>query len=592
MRILSIRSFLFIMIALMLSAAICSCSREEEPEEQKEELEDKKVEDWENEDINGDATMESGPMRFFIGSVGEVTRSSTTYAGVCNLLEDDLVAVGITRSGESEDVKLYKVLSTGYLEYAGSGEPFLWKSQNEQVSIRAWSYGSSIQTSNTLTPPESYDYSLETDQQTNGYNELLYCKAMNKKCSDGTITFTFYHQLARVVFNVTHERTGTLSVNSSSIGNTTSFPITARFSVPTGSSNYGTWVTKTTYNSITPKTETTQSGFQKTYSAVIFPKKYTQNTQLFSLTSNSLNYTYEISDADGQDLLVGNQYNYTIQVRDGLFRRNPLWYVAPYNMLTSTTMATSDNAGNYFNWSTAMNYFAAQSTSYSTYKTAGKTIGGVKYHLPVAGEWKSIMPCTVNTDGSFNNFVSSSSRSAYKSAFNTAIFGCNATTKEGISESSFFVYASETERHAIRFLGTNYCSAWKYEWLGEGISDSPLYLRISATIIEKVANSSSAASAWYNNNWSSIFWGNNESIGATQRQFYSRGYTLTNNLSNGFSTVPDVGPYNNLVNTSATLESTNTWMWALLIEGITSNRIGMYECDTRLGRTIRLFKDN
>ena len=274
MRILVKRTFLFVIAALQLSATICSCSREDDPEEQREEQEDKKVEDWENVDMSGDAIMESAPMRFFVGNNEGETRSTTTYAGVCKLTEGDLVSVGITRSGESEIVKLYRLKSDGYLEYAGTdNEPFLWKRQSEQVSIRAWSYGTSTQTENTLTPPESYDYSLETDQQANGYNELLYCKAMNKKCSDGTITFTFYHQLARVVFNVTHERTGTLSITSSSIGNTTSFPITARFSVPTGSSNVGSWTTGTNYNTITPKTETTQSGYQKTYQPLCFQKR-------------------------------------------------------------------------------------------------------------------------------------------------------------------------------------------------------------------------------------------------------------------------------------------------------------------------------
>lgn len=584
-------------IIVLLGCVWCimlSCSHE--PETIEEPNNGNNVVEWQDSVITGDATMSA--MSFNVGDVMSVerqeeTRSTTTYAGVCTFSIGDYIAVAVTRSGASEVVKLYRVKSDGSLEYAGGdNDPFVWKSTGETVSIRAWSYGTTTNLAYTLTPPESRDYSLETNQNTNGYLELLYCKAANKSYSGGTISLNFYHQLARVVFNVNHERSGTLSVTSSSVGNSTSFPVSARFNIPTGSNNVGSWTTRSTYGTVTPKTETTQSGYQRTYSAVIFPKTYAQNTKLFGLTSNSLSYAYEISEAAGQNLVEGHQYNFTILVKDGIFRRNPLWYVAPYNMLTSNTMATTDNSGNYFNWSTAMSYFAAQTTSYSAYKTAGKTIGGVKYHLPVAGEWKSIMPGTVSTDGSFQEFVTSSARTAYKSAFNTAIFGCNATTKGGISESSYFVYASETERHAIRFLGTNYCSAWKYEWLGDGTSDSPLYLRISATIIDKVANSSSAASTWYNNNWSSVVFGNNESIGATQRIFYSRGYTITANLTNGFSTTPDIGHYNNLVNTSATLNASNTWMWALLIEGISSNRIGMYECDTNLGRTIRLFKDN
>lgn len=403
MRILSIRSFLFVIAVLLLSATTSSCSREDDPEEQKEEQEDKKVEDWENEDINGDATMESGPMRFFIGSVDGMTRSSTTYAGVCNLSEDDLVAVGITRSGESEDVKLYKVLSTGYLEYAGSGEPFLWKSRNEQVSIRAWSYGRSSATTangfNLTTKPEDADYSLEPDQDSNGYNELLYCKSMSKKCSDGTITFTFYHQLARVVFNVTHERAGTLSVTSTSIGNTSSFPTKARFSVPSGSSNYGTWTTKNTYNTISPKTETTQSGYQKTYSAVVFPgTAYAKNTYFFTITNSDGNYVYSIPGASDVTLTAGSQYFYTITVKDRL--KLPIEYVAEHNMQTATTMATNNYPSNsaYFYWGSD-----GSSTSYLTTQMKnfmnGITISGTKYHLPSVKEVMSVIAPIYATSG-------------------------------------------------------------------------------------------------------------------------------------------------------------------------------------------------
>ena len=390
MRILSMRTFLFVIAALLLSATTCSCSREDDPEEQKEEQEDKKVEDWENEDIDGDATMESAAMSFFIGGNDPLTRSSTTYAGVCTLETDDLVAVGIIRSGESEDVKLYKVLSTGYLEYAGSGEPFLWKSRNEQVSIRAWSYGSSTQTANTLTPPESYDYSLETDQQTNGYNELLYCKSMNKKCSDGMITFTFYHQLARVVFNVKHQKRADLIVNSVTLGNST-FPVSARFVLPTGDCNVGSWNMKSTKSTITPKSENPKTGFDRTYSAVVFPDvNYAQNTSLLTINNTEGNYAYKIIPSGGVTFDAGKQYYYTITVKDVVPKLPIEYLIGTHNMQNATTMASDDKPESmgYFHYGSNKTTMTATMKSFHN----GITISGNYYHLPTVREWTSVVP--------------------------------------------------------------------------------------------------------------------------------------------------------------------------------------------------------
>lgn len=563
MRILVKRTFLFVIAALQLSATICSCSREDDPEEQREEQEDKKVEDWENVDMSGDAIMESAPMRFFVGNNEGETRSTTTYAGVCKLTEGDLVSVGITRSGESEIVKLYRLKSDGYLEYAGTdNEPFLWKRQSEQVSIRAWSYGTSTQTENTLTPPESYDYSLETDQQANGYNELLYCKAMNKKCSDGTITFTFYHQLARVVFNVTHERTGTLSITSSSIGNTTSFPITARFSVPTGSSNVGSWTTGTNYNTITPKTETTQSGYQKTYSAVVFPETtYAKNTKFFTVNNSEGNYVYSIPNASDVTLTAGNQYYYAITVKDAKdVRKNPLYYMAEYRLAENGTsfdatpgwhvtyMRTFSNA-----MSLGYSYTTSRYDGYAVPATP-KKISGVAYHIPTAMEWYSICPLHWVEDYQYlyesgSNDTEGISVPAGVIRNENCTFGYSNATKyrngsnnsdaTGVTYQSYWssVYGSapfptwmtnttDAIRYAIRFIGTEFCSVWRYKQTGTPGAQNTTCRRmeISSRLIDPIFSSdltalsskiteivSASESYWTDETWGAvkrtIYWG-------------------------------------------------------------------------------------
>ena len=259
---------------------------------------------------------------------------------------------------------------------------------------------------------------------------------------------------------------------------------------------------------------------------------------------------------------------------------NPLYYVAQYNMTSASAMASTDNAGYFCNWSTAMSNFAASSTSYSSYSNASKSISGQSgtWHLPVQAEWWSIVP-GANTN--IWGYVSSSSTTAYRSAYITPKWGYNSTTKAGVSESSWFKYISATELHAIRFLGTDYCSAWKWVWSGSTLT-------ISATLIGSVANSESAASAWYSSNWSSVTWGNNDSKGAVQRSFYARGYASSSHLSSGTASSASNNAGSNGYYWSAT-ELNSSYAWYLFFG---SGCACVSNLNKSGGFSVRLFLDN
>ena len=301
------------------------------------------VAEWNDSAINGDAVMNK--MAFYVSDGNmiverqETTRSTTAFDGTGSFSENDLIAIAVTRSGESEVVKLYRMKNDGSLEYAGSDNaPFVWKSTSETVSIRAWSYGTDANLSYMLDAPETIEYDLETDQNTNGYHELLYCKAADKNYSTSAITLNFYHQLTRLVFNVDHELEDNLAVTSVSIGG--AIPTKAQFSVPTGNGNYiGTWSIKSATGSITPHEDNTEAGYQKTYSVVIFPETYAKNSTMFTLTNSDGNYVYSISENAGQTLVAGNQYNYTITVKNG--------YVKNFSYVASAQTFTAPQTGTY-----------------------------------------------------------------------------------------------------------------------------------------------------------------------------------------------------------------------------------------------------
>jgi hypothetical protein len=184
--------------------------------------------------------------------------------------------------------------------------------------------------------------------------------------------------------------------------------------------------------------------------------------------------------------------------------------------------ANTYSGGYYFSWADAMSRFAAQTgTGYSDYRNAGKSIGGINYHLPVEGEWWSVVP---GNDTEIWNFDSGSG--TYKNTYISSKWGYNSTTKGGVIESSYWKRISSLELHAIRFLGTDFCSAWKYKWNGNTLT-------IYATLIGLISNSSSSASSWYNSNWSSITWGNNESAGAVQRSLYLVGERANTGANSG-----------------------------------------------------------
>ena len=205
------------------------------------------------------------------------------------------------------------------------------------------------------------------------------------------------------------------------------------------------------------------------------------------------------------------------------YRRLPLHYMAVYNVadVNGTSFATQANAGYYYTWSQAMTMFAKQTTSYDKFQKAGKGPDS-QWHLPVRREWLGIVgPVTTPTymwgssnDGSLDNGTGHIRSST---SGNHPIWGYNDATQSGIVEHSYWKKKSSTEMHAIRFLGTDYCSAWKYV-----ISND--MLTIYAKLIETVENDATKAAKWYTDHFSSITFEQNASEGALTRTIYERGY--------------------------------------------------------------------
>lgn len=239
-----------------------------------------------------------------------------------------------------------------------------------------------------------------------------------------------------------------------------------------------------------------------------------------NITVNSIgagtNYTYTSSTSKKCAVTVESSVN---------IKMNPLYYISATNMTgtTTKTLATSTDAGTYY----ASSEVPAQGSS---------PVSG--YHMPDVQEWLSIIPAwqnkafiteyisgsltnrTYTIGGNSNSWVDNYNTSRYLNDFVKVKFGYNSTTKAGIWESSYFRYDRATEIHAIRFLGTDYCSAWKYVWSGGNVT-------IYATLIGKVENNQTAAEAAYSK-WSTYTFGDDATKGQVKREFIARGFQSDN----------------------------------------------------------------
>jgi len=224
----------------------------------------------------------------------------------------------------------------------------------------------------------------------------------------------------------------------------------------------------------------------------------------FSVGATSDNYSYTAKTCD-------------VKVKS--LKQLPLYYCMPYNVTATSQTATSSFAFGtspdqafLFQWSSdntdagtlyAVSYFgpndlttANQATysKYDTYYTRTSPIGGSigsGYHLPIASEWTSI--CPGSYDRANDVFTLTYDFSGQKTE-PTSKFGYNASTKAGITGTSYWYKESANVMHAIRFIGTEYCSYWRYEKLGTWAANSTTSrLQITAILLFEDITTSNAS---------------------------------------------------------------------------------------------------
>lgn len=291
-------------------------------------------------------------------------------------------------------------------------------------------------------------------------------------------------------------------------------------------------------------------------------------------------------------------------------RMNPLWWIAKYNIAEGWNdfdYTENTSQGFLYNWTHCMaSKYSAQDTSYDGWRIpsgTGKTIADrtitvtngkeetTSWHLGTLQEWYTIVPAAATA-----NILSNSTFAAdgtVKSEV-ACVFGYDATTQTPTAYKSYWGTAGTT-RYAIRFIGTDFCSAWRYQILDvdEGntnvtnarvVISSRLIDRIEETELSKLSTELTAMSGgdatyWNEDNLS-------ENAGGVIRTFYLSGHG-----SNGGTETQAPGvswPNSALTIHMATKNASNVPLF------VRSHRseINMYPGAVTYPMSIRLIRDN
>ncbi len=462
-------------------------------------------------------------------------------------------------------------------------------------------------TEGTTAMPATLTHSIATDQHLLAdyvKGDLLRWETHDRTATATAIAASFEHQLSKIVIELTSSEYSDAELDEAIVRiggiqpTITLNTQTAALSGLTGAAStlipYKTG--QVTYEAIVPPQakaadliSISLNGWTVTATPAEPASSFAAGTKYtYTVDVKKQNVSCATSISAWDDYTAGGTDPVTIVDNPGVAPRNvkmnPLWYVAEYDMTnapsaTTLTMGISGKQGYFYNWSTALSLFTTGTESISDYYCGNKRIQGQEgtWHLPVNAEWLSIVP-----HNTASIFTFDSGSGTYRAASITVKFGFNSTTQNtGVADASYWKKISNTEIHAIRFLGTPYCSAWKYELLGGFTSSDYGYLRISATLIDEVANTSAAVASWYASNWSSVEFGN-DPYRMQQRVFYAKGYYNGGNNTTANAVVGTNGDY-----WSATTGATNAYSLHFVSNAIFAGTNGKSG-----GFPVRLFRDN
>lgn len=457
-------------------------------------------------------------------------------------------------------------------------------------------------------------------------SDLCYSKTKDYNRTESKQTLRFKHVLSKIVVNVDVSELGTPAVSNLRLKAKTQtsitypYPSDATNDYQIGSASEVDYIKMNVGGAaIIPPQKTSAVGdVLITFDvagvgpvAYKFPANTTfaSNTQYIYTVKvgGTISVTSTITDWDAGTYSPGDEF---VSLPKNM--KNPLWYVSDYYLASDGVnfdKRESTSQGYLFQWNGAMGLgYTYNTTGYNGYllpssrKTVNNGESGVTWHIPTFLELRSILPAEGEAYTTYNFFTSS-----YPTA-NTTIteyactFGYNNDTKYGVGNTSnpanptgtqfksyWSSYSNNLIRYAIRFLGTKYCSVWKYEIVDLNTTNGRLV--ISSKLIDPIGENDNTA---LSNKMSEIMnanynWDADEADGCVVRTFYLTGFGSSTPQASPGDGCPHIqGDF--WSSTKNTTYGTSYFMRYAKVDGV--DYLYLHRDAITRGFSVRLFRDN
>ena len=370
--------------------------------------------------------------------------------------------------------------------------------------------------------------------------------------------------------------------------------------------------------------------------AVVFPAQEWDDADFITVTADSKTATYKLTK---NNFVAGSEYTLTLNINAlaldntvtignwtgpsgsctvqptilGDIKMNPLWYCSKWYVAedkTSFDKTASTSQGYLWNWNHVTEYFGegngVSRNGYNSPRTAGAIqIEGVDWHLPSQQELVSIVPefNSTKTVLNQNDNLLYLINDPYTIIIEPAcVFGYNANTKSPHSYKSFWSNKSTTERYAIRFLNTNYCSVWRYQILDWNTANARLV--ISAKLIPSLSDDNTTANIAALTSYlddiitqtenGTFDWTDNEGTYTISRTFYAAGYGRYDGglTGEGPASATSKNSWMGMYSSTATSATMAAYMAVRLYLDGANTGVGLPSHNYEYGCVVRLFRDN
>ncbi|MDE6490462.1 MAG: fimbrillin family protein [Muribaculaceae bacterium] len=276
--------------AMLLSACAVSCSDNDDPQQDANELPDNTY-----------------PVEF-TASIEQLSRSTAddSWNGDESITVQSVLAADQTSADWSAAHSAVYTPAQGKLT---TGSPAYWTRKDEVRQVRAWYLGNG--TTSTEIPSQ---WTVGADQSQGHQNgDLLY--AYGTARFEGANNLTFYHQTAKAVVNVKVTGNSGMGVASVKIGDN-NLAVDGTFTAPTDGATAGSWTPGNANATITPLSLTALQGYDASCSALLIPQNIAGKTFLTVTMSDGTSLSWNATDAT--DLIAGRMYTYEATVNHEL----------------------------------------------------------------------------------------------------------------------------------------------------------------------------------------------------------------------------------------------------------------------------------